>query len=163
MDVSHKDLELLQNAWDLITSPREYGRFLGNICLIQFLTAYFCDDAMLQKHNSDVSPDLQKALQYIDANLTSDMQLSDIARNCNMSISHFKTKFRMQLGITPLGYITLQKIERATKLLKCGTESVTDIANYLNFSSSNYFSSVFKQYTGYSPSEFRRAKQFDKT
>lgn len=160
IDVSHKDLELLQQVWEQLTSSQSSRRFLGNIGLIQFLATYFCDEPH-SAGGGGVSPDIQRARQYIDQNLTSDLRIAGIAERCHISESHFKTKFRVQMGITPLGYITSQRIELAKRMLKYSGESITDIAISLNFSSSNYYSSVFKQYTGYSPSEFRYAKRFD--
>lgn len=162
MDVGHRDLELLQDAWNLLTTEEPSKQMQGYACFLQFLSIYFCDDRQDQ-HDRGVSPDIQRAVQFIQDNLTSDLRLSDIANACNISESHFKSKFRMQMGITPLGYITSQKIEKAKKLLKGTGDSITDIALQLNFSSSNYFSSVFKQYTGYSPTEFRYAKMIQQT
>lgn len=159
VDVSHKDLELLQNAFALLNMPQKSKRMVGYSCFIQFITTYFCDE-IDTFHSRGISPDIHRALQYIDEHLTSDIRLSDIASACNISESHFKSKFRMQVGITPLGYITSQKIESAKKLLKGTGDSVTDIALRLNFSSSNYFSYVFKKYTGCSPSEFRYTEDF---
>lgn len=57
------------------------------------------------------------------------------------------------MGISPRRFINQQKIEAAKPLL-LNRMSVTDIAMQLGFNSSTYFSTVFKQYTMYSPREY---------
>lgn len=161
MDVRSGELQLLQEAWEMMNMPQKSKKMYGYTCFITFLTACFCDE-QTETYDRDISPDMFKALQYIHANLTSDIHLADIANAVNISEPHFKSKFRIQFGITPMRYITSQRIELAKTQLRNSSESITDIALNLSFSSSNYFATVFKRYTGYSPSEFRSAKEFEK-
>ena len=73
-----------------------------------------------------------------------------------MSLSRLKQRFQSELGISPREYINLIKMEKAKELLKDENKTVTDIAFALSFSSSNYFSLVFRQLTGKSPTDFRQ-------
>jgi AraC-like DNA-binding protein len=50
-------------------------------------------------------------------------------------------------------------VERARELLDNSDLTVTDIAFMLNFSSSQYFSTVFKQYTNITPVEYKNSKK----
>lgn len=59
------------------------------------------------------------------------------------------------MGITPREYINSLKVEYAKNMLLDENYNITDVAFDLNFSSSNYFSSVFKQFTGFTPSQYR--------
>ena len=59
----------------------------------------------------------------------------------------------MEVGISPRNFINFHKVEAAKGLLLEG-HSVTDTAMALNFSSSNYFSNVFRRYTSFSPSQY---------
>jgi len=104
-----------------------------------------------------LTPDIGKALTYIMDNITSDLSLDDIASYCLLSTSHFKQKFKNQMGISPRNFINQQKIDYAKSLLPDCT-SITDVSMALSFSSSNYFSVVFKKYTSYSPTEFIQQK-----
>ncbi|MNL10142.1 DNA-binding transcriptional activator FeaR [compost metagenome] len=57
----------------------------------------------------------------------------------------------------PVDFILRSKVEEGKKLLQLPDgESVTAIAFKLNFSSSQYFATVFKKYTGISPAEFKQ-------
>jgi YesN/AraC family two-component response regulator len=55
-----------------------------------------------------------------------------------------------------MAYFTNQKIVRAKHLIRSETVSFTELAEQLGFSSVNYFSKVFKEKVGVSPTEFSR-------
>ena len=102
------------------------------------------------------SPSIQKALTYISENICSHIPLTGLADLCGLSLSGFKQKFRRETGITPREYINLTKISKAQELLAAG-HSVTDTAFALDFTSSSYFSVLFRQVTDQTPSEYIQA------
>lgn len=55
-----------------------------------------------------------------------------------------------------MNYLLRLRIDKAQELLAGSEMSVTDISHSLGFSSSQHFAGVFKQYTGQTPSAFRR-------
>ena len=99
------------------------------------------------------SPTIQKALTYIGDNICSHIPLTRLAELCGLSLSGFKQKFRRETGITPREYINLTKISKAQELLAAG-HSVTETAFALDFTSSSYFSVLFRQVTDQTPSEY---------
>jgi len=105
-----------------------------------------------------LTPDIGNALTYIMDNITSDLSLDDIARFCLLSTSHFKQKFKNEMGISPRNFINQQKIEHAKTLLPT-CASITDVSMALGFNSSNYFAVVFKKYTACSPTDFIQTKK----
>ncbi len=110
------------------------------------------------KEQFRLSPDIGKTLNYILDNITSEISLDDLAALANLSCSQYKQKFKKQLGISPRNFINQQKIEHAKPLLLDGM-SVTDIAMLLNFTTSSYFSTVFKKYTLLTPGEYIKKHQ----
>lgn len=56
-------------------------------------------------------------------------------------------------------YFIRQKIEKAKELLTYEEKSTTRIADMLGYSSVQYFSKQFKEYTGLSPTEFRKRRE----
>ena len=100
-----------------------------------------------------LSPDIGRTLNYILDNITEELPLEELAALANLSCSQYKQKFKKQLGISPRHFINQQKIEYAKLLLLEGM-SVTDIAMLLGFTTSSYFSTVFKKYTLYTPTEY---------
>ena len=102
-----------------------------------------------------VSPRIREAIDYIEAHLVDDVTVEDIAHSCGIAVSHFHKLFVEQVGFTPASYRSRRRIERAKRLLTQGSESITDIALDLGFSSSQYFATVFKLLTGMVPRQYR--------
>lgn len=107
-----------------------------------------------------LSPDIGKSLDYILGHLEEEITLEELAGLSCLSCSQYKQKFKKQMGFSPRYFINQQKIEYAKTLLLEGM-SVTDIAMLLNFSTSNYFSTVFKKYTALSPIDYVKKHQND--
>ncbi len=68
--------------------------------------------------------------------------------------------FKEQTGKTIIGYLTECKIEEAKRLMREG-RSVGQIASLLHFDTPQYFSRVFKKYTGLSPRAYQSSLMFD--
>lgn len=99
---------------------------------------------------------IENVKKFIDDNLDSNLSIELLAGEHHISESHFKSWFKKIMGVTPMDYVHRKKIEKAKKLLRSNdSNTVTKIAYDLNFSSSQYFATVFKKYTRITPAEFR--------
>lgn len=150
---SKKTLPLLKTAFEM--SLHEEKRYFTASLIHLFLQLIL---VYSQQNEHAFSADIQDVLQFIAENITAELSLKQLAEIAGLSCSQFKQKFKKQLGIAPRNYINKQKIEYAKKLLNEG-KSVTETAMLLNFNTSNYFSTVFKKFTLYSPSEYIAKKK----
>ena len=110
------------------------------------------------KHLSDKKIDkrISDAMEYIHLNAEQELSIPLLAEKSDMSISHFYTLFKKEVGTTPIEYKQNVLINRAIRLLLSDTSlSVEQISSMLGFSSSTYFRRVFKHITGKSPREYR--------
>lgn len=98
---------------------------------------------------------MQPVLQFIDENIREELPINQLAGIVNLSSARFKMNFRKEVGIPPREYILRQKVETAKIMLQNSDKSITDIAYHLSFSSSQYFSTVFKRYTYTNPLKYR--------
>ncbi len=104
--------------------------------------------------------DIAAVLKYIDEHIQDGPEAAALLTNdklasqANLSRAGFQIKFRQQTGMSPAEYVQRRKIEQATSLLATGLHSVTDVAFSLGFSSSQYFSTVFKKYTNKHPRDY---------
>ena len=105
-----------------------------------------------------ISPDIHRACMYIEEHLAEPISISRLAEISCLSESHFKYKFRRSLGVTPGNYINQKRIELIKQELTRHT-SLTTLSMEWGFSSSAYFSTVFKKYTGMSPSAWLRQSE----
>lgn len=98
---------------------------------------------------------LEKAMNYMDKKLTSDLNLEDIAQIANMSKNYFCTIFKKMNGISPWDYVTMKRIEKSMQLLKNTQTNILDIALQCGFNNTANFNRAFKQVTGRVPSDYR--------
>ena len=98
----------------------------------------------------------RRVLDYIEAHLTEEIGLGQLAEEAGLSPYHFSKAFKTSLGVPPWRYVTERRIHRAKELLLDGCRSITEIAHDLGFSSHSHFTDVFRKTTGRAPSRFRR-------
>lgn len=108
-----------------------------------------------QKYESHIEMSINLMRSHLGESLT----LLDLADGVDLSLGRFKSKFKEELGLTPLDYYTRLCIQRAMERLHDSQDSPSQISHELGYSSSQYFSSVFKKVSGLSPGEFREWSQ----
>lgn len=101
-----------------------------------------------------ISPRIARSLDHITQHLHAPLYVPELARAIHLSESRFKARFRREVGLPPGEYILRAKIAAAcTELRQPGTR-VTELAYRLGFSSSQYFATVFRRFTGLTPSAY---------
>jgi AraC-like DNA-binding protein len=81
--------------------------------------------------------------------------LEQLAARTGFSPQHINRVFRRTLGVTPLRYLTRVRMERAAALLIHSELTVHAVARRVGYDDPYYFSRVFKQCYGCSPSKYR--------
>lgn len=99
---------------------------------------------------------MQKVLDYIEQNIYEDISISALAEIAGLSLTRFKANFRKQIGFPPHEFVLRKKIETAKTILKAYDTTITELAYKLSFSSSQYFSTVFKRFTLMSPNDYKQ-------
>jgi YesN/AraC family two-component response regulator len=85
-----------------------------------------------------------------DSNFTVDWLADDIG----LSRRQLERRMRKVTRITPGGFIRLMRLRRAAQLLEKKVGSVSEVSYRVGFSDPNYFSRLFHQTFGVSPSEY---------
>ena len=99
---------------------------------------------------------LQKVIEYIDANLSQDLKLTELAQVINVSPPHFGRLFKQSLGISPHQYVLQRRIKKAKTLLVQGKLPVKQIGQTLGFYDQSHFSRVFRKYVGVTPKQYQK-------
>jgi AraC family transcriptional regulator len=99
---------------------------------------------------------LGSVLEYIDANLASDIRLSRLAALLGLPTDGFVRRFRATMGQPPYRYVLRRRVERGAALLRATDTSISEVALTTGFSSQSHFTSAFKRLTGTTPSAYRR-------
>lgn len=93
--------------------------------------------------------------KYIDDNLLKIENLQDISTALNHNYSYLSRIFKSKFGRSMHDYFSIQKINLAKKLIEEDKMSLTEIADYLNYSSVYVFSRSFKNIVGVSPQAYK--------
>ena len=86
--------------------------------------------------------------------------VEQIASQTYFSTVHANVIFKKEVGYTIFDYLTHYKIEQAKKMLATGNYKVYEVSDFLGYKSKNYFSSLFKEYTGETPGHWRNMAIF---
>lgn len=98
---------------------------------------------------------IEQVISYINEHYGDDLTVEGLAESVGISSRYLRRCFRENTGISCSGYITSVRIEKAKKLLWSSSKTVTEIAGLTGFNSSQYFSRIFYQYVGRTPSQYR--------
>ncbi|MDU9692083.1 MULTISPECIES: AraC family transcriptional regulator [Priestia] len=104
----------------------------------------------------DVLRNMNRALHYIEENLTNDIDFREVARLALCSEYHFKRMFSFLAGITLSEYIRRRRLTLAAFELKDSNIKVIDVAIKYNYSSPDSFTRAFQNLHGITPSEAKK-------
>ena len=113
---------------------------------------------LVRKHSmKQYSPLIQKAVTCIDAELSTNLSLQNLAKRLNVSGSYLSTTFKKETGQTITGYINYKRIRHAMHLLSSTNLQVQTISQHCGILDIHYFSKLFKKATGLTPKEYRES------
>ena len=97
---------------------------------------------------------LGPVIDYIEANLTDELNLTDLALTAGLSKFHFSRLFKDAIGLTPHKYVMKRRIEQAARRLSQGDSEIAQVAHQFGFTDQAHFTRVFKQMKGTTPKRF---------
>lgn len=101
------------------------------------------------------SPIIQKVINQIDLNLTSDLGLKALSEMFNISAGYLSTLFKKETGVTLTDYVNKKRVEHAILLLNTTQLQIQTIASYCGVLDINYFTRIFKKFTEVTPKKYR--------
>ncbi len=99
---------------------------------------------------------LNKALDYIEANLLGDISTDDVAREANVSVYHFNGMFFILTDISLKEYIRRRRLSLAAYDLQMG-DKVIDVAYKYGYGTPDAFSRAFVNLHGVNPSAAKKS------
>lgn len=100
----------------------------------------------------------QQILAELDKAIDSSISIDEICDTLFISRSKLIREFKKHYNITPHAYLVNRKIAFSKMLLQNSAHSIKSISNHLGFADEHYFSNIFKQKTGMTPSEYRKSR-----
>lgn len=98
-----------------------------------------------------------RVIEYLESRLYEKINMDDMSRALSFSKSYIYKRFVTACGYSVVEYFTIMKITEAKRLIRESRKNFFEISQLLGFSSSHYFSTVFKQYVGMTPSQYKNS------
>ena len=96
---------------------------------------------------------IQRAIDYVEANITENIDFEEVAKQAYSSSFHFQRVFSILCGF-PLGdYIRMRRLSLAGEELSKGKEKIIDMAMKYGYDTPESFSRAFTRFHGITPSE----------
>lgn len=101
---------------------------------------------------------IDEVLQYVEENYNTALSTRDIAGRFFMNTSYFSKLFHEQMGCTFSNYVIDLRIKKAKIMLTQTNMKLYDIADAVGYTNVQYFSTIFKEKEGLTPSAFRQMR-----
>jgi AraC-like DNA-binding protein len=102
---------------------------------------------------------LRKPLEKMRLYFHLPLRVGELAALAGTSPSHFTRLFGRVMGTSPINWLRRERINQAKRRLGETQDSIKEIARQCGYSDAFYFSRDFKQFTGSTPTDYRRREQ----
>lgn len=107
-------------------------------------------------HNTrHIPPTIRQAVLYFNQHYAEQINVKSYAQQHHVNESYFIAQFRAAMGATPLQYITAIRIRQAQFLPRSTDFPINEISFLVGYDNPLYFSRLFRQKTGLTPSQAR--------
>ena len=105
---------------------------------------------------------MPQILDYVNIHYKEPIKMYEISQAYGYSSNYFSKLFKKSFGISFYEYIHKKRIASAKEYLKICDNSIDEICRAVGYSNNNEFYKKFKEYTGMTPSKYRKEKKKDR-
>ncbi len=98
---------------------------------------------------------IDKIVAYINENYASALTMRDVASAFFLNPSYFCKLFKEETGVTFTNYLMKVRVENAKRFMAESSMKLYDVASAVGYTNVQYFSTVFKEIEGITPSQYR--------
>jgi len=114
---------------------------------------------ILKKAESLMHPyqGMVNVIEFIRENCYQDVEISELAKIANLSVSHFNRRFKEIFHLSPRQFVLKLKIAEACKLIRDFPKTnLSEVAYKTGFYDQSYFNRQFKKFMGMAPLAYRK-------
>jgi AraC family transcriptional regulator len=139
---------------------REYAEALSLVLMHELLRLERTAPSMARRVRGGLPAWQQKRVaEFIEEHLAEEISLAALAELVDLSLYHFARAFTQSFGAPPHRYHMARRMDRAKGLLQRPALSVTQIGARIGFRETSSFSKAFRNFTGLTPTEYRRHRE----
>ncbi len=110
--------------------------------------------------NEKLNPRFFQAKSIMDASFENPrLTIRQVAERLRITPNHLTKLFRHETGMSALDYVQNLRLQRAAELLRENSLNIQEVALESGFGDPNYFTRLFRQRRGMTPTHFRRILQ----
>lgn len=132
---------------------------LGELAVSQEYTILNVEGLVLEINRQD-NIRMDKIYHYVRDHFLETITLDEIANEVSMTVPSFCRYFKKITGKTFTRFVNEYRLVHASKLLAEKSTSITDICFESGFNNFSHFNKLFKEFTGKSPSDFRKKSKY---
>jgi AraC family transcriptional regulator len=137
------------------SSGRLYGETIS-LAFLAYLAGRYATPRQLANCETGLSPAQKRQLvDYIRANLTDNISVTELAAVAQMSPSHFARVFKASFGVTPYRFVMHERVEGAKAMLADVKLTASQVSTAFGFASQSHFVKVFRLVTGVTPKQYQ--------
>ncbi|MFW5786651.1 MAG: helix-turn-helix domain-containing protein [Halanaerobiales bacterium] len=119
------------------------------------LNKHLFDTLRRYRKGSSARHSINQALDYIEDNYEQELSLRKVSEEIGLSLYYFSHLFKEEVGESFVTYLNKFRVRKAKHLLLNSNLNIAEISYQVGYNDPNYFTRVFKEYVGSTPSEFR--------
>ena len=116
-----------------------------------------CCNTKPQHKTTKTLDKMKLVIKYVENNYMEKISIADMARELDLSESHFMKLFKNTMGTSFTSYLNEYRLTMVSRLLISSESSILDIAAESGFDNLSYFNRMFKKRFGMTPREYRKA------
>ena len=99
---------------------------------------------------------IEQIIEYVESHFHENISLGELAGKHHFEISNISRMFKRYTGERYTDYVAKLRVEYAKRYLADTTRSIEEIAEMVGYKSVRYFREIFTEYTGLTPSQYRK-------
>jgi len=127
--------------------------------IINFKLLYFISSLIYYKEENPAvynTDSISSSIAYMKQNINEKFGIEELAAQQNISVSHYSRSFKQKTGSSPINYFNQLKIQKSCQYLYFTDRSIKEICTELGFEDQYYFSRLFRNVIGSSPSQYKK-------
>lgn len=137
----------------LLNRKNKENRYEESAEIYDFLMCLLEMAENMKKRPSDA---FVQAAEYIDRNFTESISVQKLAESLHVSQGYLNQLFRNGMGVSPVKYIIMKRMEYACYLLRTTGLSCEKISETVGMYDNAYFYRIFRRVMGMTPVEYRK-------
>ena len=143
-------LEAMEKTFNSISDVK------NDKCTSLFLYLYY---QLIESAENNENPHIKTIKKYIARHYKEKITLEQIAKAVHLTPQYCSALFSKYMRHTLFDFISMQRVEEAKGLIVTTDYSLTEISEMVGYEDYNYFSRIFKKFTGINARNYRNSNK----